>query len=449
MEAASKALWIGCLGVLLAQNVPTATSIKVQADTGTSASSDCQAENDKLKAEIQQLRREVYVLNMRKDNCPMGGLLGEWDGPVGSHLNEAENFGKCYPKAAKAMFCMNGFRGDATVNPQFLHCDSTGSGAQWDPPKNPRHAKPKEVSNAPISTFSPIASITTQFEPLQFPHRLFERMEYDPIGRVIRWSYGDVRTLLSMLESGEDVSPKTYPEAMKDMKSAMSMIPQGLANKTVLVVGSITPWLESIALHLGAKEVTTTDYNLPDWGSDLKKKLPQLKRGRLLPEMVADVNSEQYDVILSYSSIEHDGLGRYGDPIFPNGDLAAMQEIYLLLKPGGSLMLGVPSEGVDENQFYSQRVYGPVRFPVLLRGWNYRGAAMDGNVGESFLLERHDQTNFSTGFGIHSVVMLQKPSVAPETLDDLYGEEECTIKCDGQGNPSSRWCRPSGNACHF
>jgi len=147
--------------------MPTATSIKVQADTGTLASSDCQAENDKLKAEIQQLRREVYLLNMRKDNFPMGGLLGEWDGP--NHFTEAENFGTCYPKAAKAMFCMNGCRGDAKVNPQFLDCESTDMPfrAHWDPPKNPHHAKGKEVSNAPISTFIPIASMTekNQFEP--------------------------------------------------------------------------------------------------------------------------------------------------------------------------------------------------------------------------------------------------------------------------------------------
>lgn len=382
----------------------------------------------------------------------MGGLLGAWDGP--KHPDAAENFDTCYPKAAKAMFCMNGFRGGAEVNPGFLNCGSEDMPyrAHWNPPKNPLHAK-REVSQQESvpAVLVRIASMTEnqQFEPLQFPHRLFEQMEYDPIGRGIAWNYDDVHTLLSMLKSGEDVSPKTYPEAMKDMKSAITTLPQGLANKTVLVVGSITPWLESIALHLGAKEVTTSDYNLPHWGRDMKKKLPQLKRGRLLPEMLADVNSEQYDVILSYSSIEHDGLGRYGDPIFPDGDLAAMREIYLLLKPGGSLVLGVPTEGVDANHYYSQRLYGPVRFPVLLRGWNYRGAAMDGNFGGSFLLERHDHTNFSSGFGIHSVVVLQKPSLAPDTLDEVYGEEECTIKCDGQGEPMSRWCRPSGNACHF
>ena len=33
-----------------------------------------------------------------------------------------------------------------------------------------------------------------------------------------------------------------------------------------------------------------------------------------------------FDVVLSFSSIEHDGLGRYCDPINPDGDRAAMEE---------------------------------------------------------------------------------------------------------------------------
>jgi len=27
-----------------------------------------------------------------------------------------------------------------------------------------------------------------------------------------------------------------------------------------------------------------------------------------------------FDMVFSFSSIEHDGLGRYGDPLNPNGD---------------------------------------------------------------------------------------------------------------------------------
>ena len=35
-----------------------------------------------------------------------------------------------------------------------------------------------------------------------------------------------------------------------------------------------------------------------------------------------------YDCIFSYSSTEHCGLGRYGDPLDPDGDLTAMKHIY-------------------------------------------------------------------------------------------------------------------------
>lgn len=403
-----------------------------------------QEENDKLKAEIRHLRRQVYLLNLRKDNCPIQDHFGEWSAP--NHPDIAGNWNTCYPKVTKAMFCMNGFRGSAEMNPSILNCDEQRR-TLWKPPENPLHAKREASQPDSVPVFAPLANASSQYDPLQFPRRLFERMYFDTIGGVVRWGYDDVRTLMSMLESGEDISPRTYPEAMKDMKSAMSSIPQGLVNKTVLVVGSITPWLESIALHLGAKEVVTSDYSLAHWGGDLMKELPQLKRGRLLPEMLADADSEQYDVILSYSSIEHDGLGRYGDPVFPDGDLAAMREIYLLLKPGGTLVLGVPSEGADAIPFYSQRVYGPVRFPVLLRGWNYCGAISDGKFGSTFYLERHDQTGFTPGYGIHSVVILQKPSMAPGSLEELYGEEECTIECDGTGDRTSNQCRPSGSAC--
>ena len=49
-----------------------------------------------------------------------------------------------------------------------------------------------------------------------------------------------------------------------------------------------------------------------------------------------------FTAIISYSSIEHDGLGRYGDPINPGGDVAAMREFWRWIRPGGLLYLGVP-----------------------------------------------------------------------------------------------------------
>ena len=41
-------------------------------------------------------------------------------------------------------------------------------------------------------------------------------------------------------------------------------------------------------------------------------------------------------------SFDHDGLGRYGDPLNPDGDLEAMRTVYRLIKPEGILFLTVP-----------------------------------------------------------------------------------------------------------
>lgn len=40
------------------------------------------------------------------------------------------------------------------------------------------------------------------------------------------------------------------------------------------------------------------------------------------------------DFAVSYSSWEHDGLGRYGDPIDPWGDIKAMQRAACYVKQG-------------------------------------------------------------------------------------------------------------------
>ena len=44
-----------------------------------------------------------------------------------------------------------------------------------------------------------------------------------------------------------------------------------------------------------------------------------------------------FDFAASFSSIEHSGLGRYGDPIDPIGDLREMLKIKCMLKKGGGL----------------------------------------------------------------------------------------------------------------
>ena len=55
-------------------------------------------------------------------------------------------------------------------------------------------------------------------------------------------------------------------------------------------------------------------------------------------------------------TIEHIGLGRYGDPIDPEGDIRAINELSRVTCPGGHLLIVVPV-GIQKVQFNGQRTY--------------------------------------------------------------------------------------------
>lgn len=87
-----------------------------------------------------------------------------------------------------------------------------------------------------------------------------------------------------------------------------------------------------------------------------------------------------FDLVVSISNFEHDGLGRYGDPIDPNGDIRAMNEMRDLVKPDGYLILGVPVAR-DAVVWNAHRLYGRVRLPQLLQGWGIDAfVGFDGQV---------------------------------------------------------------------
>jgi hypothetical protein len=59
--------------------------------------------------------------------------------------------------------------------------------------------------------------------------------------------------------------------------------------------------------------------------------------------------------------IEHVGLGRYGEPIDPDGDLKAIRELTRVLAPGGTLLIAVPV-GRSRIEFNAHRVYDHADF---------------------------------------------------------------------------------------
>lgn len=65
------------------------------------------------------------------------------------------------------------------------------------------------------------------------------------------------------------------------------------------------------------------------------------------------------DSIVSLScmhTVEHVGLGRYGDELDAEGDLKAIEELKRVLKPGGDLLLVVPV-GKPKTEFNAHRIY--------------------------------------------------------------------------------------------
>jgi hypothetical protein len=70
---------------------------------------------------------------------------------------------------------------------------------------------------------------------------------------------------------------------------------------------------------------------------------------------------ETFDVILSISSFEHDGLGRYGDPLDPDGGLRSMKEAPTNSAAGGGGCNDTNRNDTSRNwryQSHGTRLYG-------------------------------------------------------------------------------------------
>ena len=183
----------------------------------------------------------------------------------------------------------------------------------------------------------------------------------------VRYSYrddtsaGEPRTYLfdewiDCLHRAEAQNPWYYPMADKGLFSALRKYP--MAGKSVVVFGSCRPWYEAICVEAGAAKVTVLEYARIEHDYNVVE-----YRG------AGEFEDGEFDMAVSISSFEHDGLGRYGDPIDPRGDLRAMDTARRCLKKGGLLFLSVPV-GLDYVVWNLHRVYGHKRLPMLLEGWN-------------------------------------------------------------------------------
>ena len=155
---------------------------------------------------------------------------------------------------------------------------------------------------------------------------------------------------------------KTFHYGLTDTWLYKALDKYSIKKKNVAVMGSVRPVYESIVISYGGNP-TTIEYN-PIIADDIRLETVTVKD--------FDNNPNQFDAALSISSFEHDGLGRYGDPLNPNADIIAMEKMKTILTDNGILFLSVPI-GSDTLVWNAHRVYGPLRLPKLLDGWKFLG----------------------------------------------------------------------------
>ena len=166
------------------------------------------------------------------------------------------------------------------------------------------------------------------------------------------------------------------------------------------MIGSEDPWVEACVLEAGAKEIVTLEYG------EIISKYPKIKTMTPLQFRKSYLSDTlgTFDAIVTFSSVEYSGLGRYGDALNHWGDIIAIARAWCVTKQGGSLTIGVMNDyNNDYIRFNAGRWYGKVRFPYLVTNW------------KQFYRDQNSQrvygfTNGNVKFTLDLAMYLQQPN---------------------------------------
>ncbi|XP_062603652.1 uncharacterized protein LOC134265465 [Saccostrea cucullata] len=184
------------------------------------------------------------------------------------------------------------------------------------------------------------------------------------------WTKASVEQMVSLAKRGA-LGGNYGSSETNALRDGMQHAP-GIKGGRVLVIGSENPWVEACVLEAGANEVVTLEYG------EIKSLHPQIKTFTPREFSKAFLNNKlgKFDAVVTFSSVEHSGLGRYGDGLNPWGDIIAIARAWCVTQRGGSLTIGVTYDNEkDYIRYNSERWYGKIRYPYLATNWkqHYRG----------------------------------------------------------------------------
>ena len=98
----------------------------------------------------------------------------------------------------------------------------------------------------------------------------------------------------------------------------------------------------------------------------------EFKKGSILAIPFSD---KSISSLSSLCVIEHIGLGRYGDPLDPNGSIKACAELSRVIAPGGNLYISVPIEKHPRTYFNAHRSFNEESFLALFPEFSLKDKA--------------------------------------------------------------------------
>ncbi|OGS39275.1 MAG: hypothetical protein A2551_04740 [Elusimicrobia bacterium RIFOXYD2_FULL_34_30] len=169
-----------------------------------------------------------------------------------------------------------------------------------------------------------------------------------------------------------------------------------LKPKNILDIGSHLSWLSGVGSHYNLK---TIDIRKKDIVLNAEESF--IGRAEKLP-----FNNESIECITSLCSIEHFGLGSYGDEIDPYGDVKAIAEIERVLKRDGSFIF---STTLTRNKSYivfnTHRVYSVQDIRKMLNKYfkpakeQFYSMKLEKNISEELVADKIGASEFDIYLG--------------------------------------------------
>ena len=266
--------------------------------------------------------------------------------------------------------CETGFCGER--GPFFRHiekkwdCQKLWGAKILDQPSMDRH--PPNWERIPEGVRSHYVYGDPKLVKVTAPHNVYDNKYYGSKALNNDWTIEYIRKMEKQAHAGtiHGAYGVWHGRQLREIIKKFSAVK---SKKSALVVGSEKPWVEAILLSVGFETVTTLEYGtIRTFDPRMAAYTPSQFRSRVLAGEYA--GDKAFDTVVVYSSVEHSGLGRYGDAINPPGDLVMMARVHCVTKPGGLLFFSAPISGRDDMiHFNGHRVYGPIMLPNLLANW--------------------------------------------------------------------------------